>query len=369
VGTTGHTQRWGALCGLLAAALFGASAPLSKRLLPAVSPLVLAALLYLGAGLGLALAVAWRAARARVRTGAAAGPSRIEARVARGDWLPLLVIVVVGGMVSPWLMLTGLGRLSGTSGALLLNLEAPFTMALAVLVFREHLGRLALLASALIVGGAVVLGKPWAAGGGVAAGGDALGALCIAGACLGWGLDNNLSQKLSLRDPRQIVMIKTLGAGSASLLLALALAQRLPGVAVIAPALALGAASYGLSLLLDMYALRVLGAAREAAYFATAPFMGALLAIPVLGERPGVIELAAGALMIAGVAVLARERHGHVHTHEALEHEHLHVHDEHHQHSHDDDVPAGEPHSHPHRHGPLTHDHPHVSDLHHRHRH
>ena len=136
------------------------------------------------------------------------------------------------------------------------------------------------------------------------------------------------------------------------------------------PALLLGAASYGASLLLDMYALRLLGAAREAAFFATAPFIGALLALPVLGEAPGLAELGAGALMVGGVFLLLRERHSHPHTHDPLEHEHLHVHDEHHQHSHEGlPDPITEPHAHLHKHDPITHDHPHVPDLHHRHRH
>ena len=343
----------GALCGLAAAALFGASAPLSKKLLPEVSPLVLAGLLYLGAGLGLALARAWPA-----RRGEAA-----EASLARKD-LPLLAaIVVIGGMVSPFLMLTGLARVSGVTGSLLLNLEAPFTMAIAVLVFGEHLGRRGAFAFLLIVAGGVLLGRPWNA-----LAGDHWGALAIAAACLGWGIDNNLSQRLSLKDPRQIVLVKTLGAGVLMLALGAVLGHRRPSSAAIAPALVLGALSYGASLLLDMYALRLLGAAREAAYFATAPFIGALLALPVLGEAPGAVELAAGALMAAGVVLLARERHGHAHTHAAIEHEHLHVHDEHHQHDHHDG-PLLDPHVHVHRHATITHDHPHLPDLHHRHKH
>ena len=126
-----------------------------------------------------------------------------------------------------------------------------------------------------------------------------------------------------------------------------------------------------MSLLLDMHALRLLGAAREAAYFATAPFIGALLAIPLLAERPGLAEAAAGLVMVAGVVLLARERHSHLHTHEPVEHEHLHVHDEHHQHDHDHDhdhpAQGTSPHSHRHRHEPITHEHPHLPDLHHRH--
>ena len=352
----------GALCGLGAALLFGASAPLAKRLLPETSPHVLSGLLYLGAGLGLAVI---RALAALV-PGQSAARATAEAPLRREDLPPLAGIVLIGGLLAPWLMLTGLDRVSGVTGALLLNLEAPFTILLAVLLFREHLGRHAAAASALIVLAAVLLGRPFGDHSG-----DALGALCIGGACLGWGIDNNLSQRLSLKDPRQVVLYKTVGAGSVSLLLAWALDLRFPGRAALGLSLVLGALSYGVSLLLDMRALRLLGAAREAAYFATAPFIGALLALPVLGEQPGLVELSAGLLMIAGVVLLARERHGHVHTHEPIEHEHLHVHDEHHQHSHDGlgEVTAGQPHSHRHRHDPITHDHPHLPDLHHRHRH
>ena len=190
---------------------------------------------------------------------------------------------------------------------------------------------------------------------------------CLAGACLSWALDNNLTQRLSLKDPVAVVRLKALGAGGCMLVLALLRNPQLPAAAVLAGALALGAASYGLSILLDMYALRLLGAAREAALFATAPFVGALAALPLLGERLRAVDVAAGALMAVGVVLLLRERHGHLHTHAPLEHEHLHVHDAHHAHAHEG--PVTEPHSHPHRHVALTHDHPHVSDLHHRHRH
>ncbi len=183
-------------------------------------------------------------------------------------------------------------------------------------------------------------------------------------------MDNNLTQRLSLKDPVAVVRIKALGAGACMLAIALAAGQqRLPGPGVLAAALALGAASYGLSIVLDMYALRLLGAAREAAYFATAPFLGALAALPLLGERLSPTQLLGGAAMALGVVLLVRERHGHLHTHELLEHEHLHVHDEHHQHEHPGMTDVTGPHSHPHRHAPLTHDHPHVSDLHHRHKH
>lgn len=345
------SQRLGALLGLLAAVSFGVSAPLAKLLLAEVSPQLLAGLLYLGAGLGLAL---YRLAR----------PSTREAPLTRADGPPLLGVVALGGVAGPLLLLVGLARVSGTTGALLLNLEAPLTIVLAALVFGEHLGRRAMLAAGCILLGAVVLRV---VPGEVTV--DGLGVASIATACLCWAFDNNLTQRLSLKDPFQVVRIKTLAAGVFNAALALALGAAIPRAPILVLALALGVVSYGASVVLDTYALRLHGAAREAAYFATAPFVGAAAAVPLLGDPLGLAEVAAMCLMLVGVVLLLRERHSHRHTHALQEHEHIHVHDEHHQHEHALMDPPGEPHAHRHRHGPLTHDHPHVPDLHHRHEH
>ena len=352
----GNETARGAACGLAAAALFGASAPVSKLLLPSASPLVLSSLLYLGAGIALSIVLALRS-----RT--------VEAPLRTADWTLLAIIAVLGGAVAPVLMLSGLRRTTGVAGSLLLNLEAPFTIFLALAFFREHAGAKVLAAAALIVAGGALLGVPATDG---LAQVDPLGAALIAGACACWAIDNNLSQRLSSRDPLTTVRIKALSAGVLTLVLAIAFGESRPVWPVIAGALLLGSASYGLSIVLDMYALRLLGAAREAAFFATAPFVGALLAIPLLGDRPTMLQAGAAMVMIAGVVLLARERHRHLHTHDPAEHEHVHVHDDHHQHAHDPElgaIAADEPHSHPHRHAALTHDHPHTPDIHHRHRH
>ena len=134
-------------------------------------------------------------------------------------------------------------------------------------------------------------------------------------------------------------------------------------------AMALGFVSYGVSVALAVRAMRALGAARQSAFFATAPFIGALAAVPILGEgfRPGAIT--AGSLMVLGVVLLITEVHQHWHEHELLEHEHEHIHDEHHLHEHAETGLGAEPHAHAHVHPPLSHAHPHVSDVHHRHRH
>jgi drug/metabolite transporter (DMT)-like permease len=342
----------GSLYGLSGAVLFGASTPFSKRLLPGVPPLMLAALLYLGAGTGISVFrltsfIRWR--------------ESAEAALRRSDIGLLGAVIVFGGIAGPVLMLVGLTRISALAASLLLNLEAVFTILIAVTLLGEHLTSQSGLASIFVILGAVVLSyQPGAVRG------DFLGMLAIVGACLSWAIDNNLSQRLSLRDPVAVVQVKTVGAGATTLGLALLTGHRLPTPAFLSGALALGSLSYGVSLVCVMQALRYIGAAREAAWFSTAPFIGAILSIPILGALPSAPEVAGAIFMIAGAVLLLREQHRHLHTHEGLEHDHVHSHDQHHQHPHED-TPA-EPHSHPHRHQ-ITHEHTHLSDLHHRHRH
>lgn len=342
----------GAAAGLVAAALFGLSAPIGKRLVEGADPQLLAGLLYGGAAIGFWLVRAVR--RAPIA----------EAPLRRADAPAIAGVALLGGVLGPVLMLVGLSRVSSVAGSLLLNLEAPATILLATLFFREHLGWRVAAASACIVGGAALLGlRP----GDVAV--DPLGVLCIAGACCAWGLDNNLTQKLSLKDPFAIVRVKATSSAVANLTIATLRDVTWPSASITGVALVVGFASYGVSVLLDAYALRLVGAAREAAYFATAPFLGAIAAVALFGERIGAIDVAAMAAMVAGVVMLVREKHAHTHQHDELDHEHAHVHDEHHQHEHGPGDPAGEPHVHAHHHAPLAHEHAHAPDLHHRHRH
>ncbi len=333
-----------------AAALFGASTPAAKLLLGELSPLMLSALLYLGAAVAL---TAYRLSRR---------PSR-EAPLGRSDIPAMTGIVFFGGILGPLLMLFGLRRISAFTGALLLNLEGPFTALIAVGVFREHLGRREQLGTGAIMLGAMLVGlEPGYFGG------SWMGALEVAAACLSWGIDNNLTQRISLRDPVAVGRIKTLAAGWCVLAMAMLYnGARIPRPAVLILAGGVGALCYGLSIVLDVKALRALGAAREAAYFATATFAGALLSLIVFGDLPGWSGLAGALLMVAGVLSLIRAQHDHLHEHERLFHEHLHIHDEHHQHPHE--RAAAQPHSHQHAHQRLRHAHPHASDLHHRHRH
>lgn len=341
------------LTALGSAALFGASTPAAKLLLTGADPWLLAGLLYLGSGLGLGALILVR------RLAGAARP----APLARADLPWLAGAVLAGGVVGPLLLLRGLAAVDASTASLLLNLEGLATMAIAWLVFREGVDRRLLLGAAAILAGAVLLS--WQGGAGAAGPGVAL----IVGACLAWGIDNNLTRNVSGADAMTIAAIKGAVAGSVSTALALAAGASLPALGLAAMAGLVGLLGYGVSLVLFVRALRELGAARTGAYFSTAPFLGAAIAVVVLGEPVSAGLAAAAVLMALGVWLHVTERHDHLHAHEPMEHDHLHVHDAHHGHVHRPHDPSGEPHVHPHRHAPLVHRHPHYPDLHHRHGH
>jgi drug/metabolite transporter (DMT)-like permease len=340
----------GVAAALGAALLFGASTPLAKLLLGETSPWLLAGLLYLGSGIGLGLL------RALQRTD--------SARLAPGDARWLAGAILSGGVLGPVLLMWGLARMPASGAALLLNAEAVFTALIAWFVFRENVDRRIALGMGLIVAGAAALSWPGEAGLGAAA-----AALAVIAACLAWGIDNNLTRKVSLADARFVAMVKGLVAGATNTGLALLLGARLPEPSVAALAGVLGFLGYGISLVLFVRALRDLGTARTGAYFSTAPFAGALVGLVLLQEplTPGLTI--AAVLMAAGVWLHLTERHAHPHVHESLEHSHEHEHDEHHRHSHAEPVAPGARHAHRHRHDRLTHSHPHYPDAHHRHDH
>lgn len=360
--TSANPQRQGLIAGLLAAVFFGLSAPLISVVSGAGSPLMIAALLYAGAAFALLVVRGFR------------GHQQQESPVQRRDLSPLLGLTVLGGMVGPICLVQGLTLLSAGSASLLLNLEAVFTLLIAVLIGREHLSRRGLIAAVLILSGAVLLTE------GSLHGATLQGTLLIAGACLAWGIDNNLSQRLSLRDPLQIALLKAIGASGPMLLLALAVGQTLPAWPALLAVLAIGSVGYGLSIWLDLLALRHLGAAREALVFSTAPFVGLLFSLLVLREAFTSGMAMASAAMLLGVGLLLKEDHSHWHRHQALHHAHRHRHDPaggdpHHSHNHpgDDNGPAKPQraywHAHEHQHAPIEHEHAHVSDAHHRHDH
>lgn len=287
-----------AAAALGAAALFGASTPLAKALLHDVSPILLAGLLYLGSGVGLALIRLMRDRGLRAPD------------LSRREWLWLLLAVGFGGILGPVLLMLGLSHTSAATASLLLNLEAVLTALLAWVVFHENANRRIVLGFTLIVAGAVLLALP---GSSVHVGfNHGYGALLIAGACLCWALDNNFTCKVSTSDALFLAGLKGWIAGVVNTAIAIALGARLSDASVVLSAMSVGLVGYGISLVLFIFALRGVGSARTGAYFSTAPFIGAAIAILAFGDRASWLFWLAAVLMGAGVWLHLTERRSHL---------------------------------------------------------
>lgn len=332
-----------------AALLFGAGTPFAKLLLHSVSPWLLAGLLYLGSGIGLTVyRLLRRAPSARLQ----------------GHEVPWFIgAVVAGGMIGPVLLMLGLTGMPASGASLLLNAEGVFTALLAWFAFKENFDRRVAAGMLAIVVGAVVLS--WQ---GEARFSGLWPSFAILGACFAWGIDNNLTRKVSLNDATWIASVKGLVAGSVNLAMAVSVGTAWPPMPNIFGAMVVGFLAYGVSLALFVVGLRHLGTARTGAYFSVAPFIGAVIAV-WMGDSLTVPLMVAGAFMALGIWLHLTELHEHTHAHGALAHEHAHEHDEHHQHTHGIPVPEGTKHSHLHQHAPLTHSHRHFPDAHHLHPH
>lgn len=346
-----------ALQALFAAVLFGASAPLSKLLLDEVQPVPLAAFLYLGSGTGAFLMLLFQRLRSGGRT--------MEAHLIRRDLPWLGGALLAGGIGAPIILLLGLERTPASTASLLLNFEGVATTLIAVFFFKESIDRRITLAIGLVTLASILL--TWTGGNW----GFSLGVLGIVGACFLWGLDNNFTRHISAKNPLIIVGIKGLGAGTFSLVLCLLIKQHIPAWNIILLAMLLGSVSYGISIQLFIVSMRHMGAARTSTLFGIAPFIGVVLSLVLLREKPQTLFWAALPVMLSGAWLMLTENHNHHHIHEPLEHNHRHSHlEEHHIHVYQEDVPlVNGSHTHEHRHESLDHEHAHAPDLHHRHKH
>ena len=350
--------RVGALRCLLAAVLFGASTPAVSTLASEMPMLILAGLLYIGAGLSMLPAV--------LRSPPTAAALRCE-------WRQALTAVIAGGAVGPALLVAGLVNTPAATASIMLNLELAATVVLAVMVFHEHIGGRVTVGTLLVtVAGMILVWQPGAE--------FSVGAALVAAACAAWGIDNGVTAKIGRLHPKHVVLLKGVVAGSGNLTLGFIFNE--DGIAVdvgdVIAALAIGAAGYGASIVLWVKGAHDLGAARGQVIFATAPFIGALIAWTVLGESVTPTQLAAVLLAAIGVRVSLESAHIHEHNHEDIDHAHEHSHnDDHHDHRHNSHNHEAshngrsdeKRHAHTHQHCRIKHSHGHVPDLHHHHRH
>lgn len=344
---------------ILASILFGASAPLSKILLGTIEPIPLASFLYIGSGLGLLLLQIF------LRTGKKQNINEASLKKADISWL--IGAIVAGGVIAPIILMISLKITPASTTSLLLNFEGVSTTLIAILFFKENIGKQLWKAIICITLASILLSwnfnNQW---------GFSIGSLGIICACICWGIDNNFTRNISSKNPFTIVTIKGLVAGSFSLFLAFILNNPLPNIKIIFITMILGFFCYGLSIVLFVFAMRELGSARTSALFGTAPFVGAILSFVICGDIPNLMFFISLPIMIIGTIILLKEDHGHFHKHQFIEHEHKHCHtDLHHSHTHTRSEQASIDgyHSHDHIHDQIEHSHDHAPDIHHRHEH
>lgn len=338
---------------VLAAALYGISIPISKLLLAEIPPAFMAALLYLGAGFGMLLVNLLKTL---------SNAARLEAKISRKD-LPYVAGTIALDIAAPILLMVGLKTTAATSASLLNNFEIVATSLIALLVFKESIGRKMWLAITLITLSTIILSVQDFSSLNLS-----IGSIFIVLAALCWGFENNFTRMLAIKDPLQIVVVKGLGSGAGALIIALLLKEFNFSLLYIGYALLLGFVSFGLSIYFYISAQRELGAARTCAYYAAAPFIGVILSWVILQEAVSSSFLIALAIMLVGSYFAMTENHCHLHFHLEEIHDHRHNHsDSHHNHVHQQEISSE--HSHEHDHERLTHDHEHLPDPHHKHTH
>lgn len=338
---------------ILAALLYGISSPISKVLLTELPPMLMAALLYLGAGFGMVGISIYNIVMNK---------EQFEAKMTVKE-TPYIIGMILLDIVAPIFLMLGLTMTTSANASLLNNFEIVATSLIALFIFKETIGKRMWLAISLITISSAMLS--------VSEFRDfsfSVGSIFVLFACLAWGFENNCTRMLSLKDPMQIVVVKGFGSGIGSLLGCFALKEYSNNWAYISAALLLGFVAYGLSIFFYIKAQRGLGAARTSAFYAAAPFVGVIISWIVLKEPITESFLIALVIMLIGTYFAISEEHEHKHVHVIENHEHKHCHnDGHHQHQHEYEV-VGE-HSHQHIHDRLEHKHTHLPDLHHRHTH
>ena len=287
-----RTQKKATFFALLAAVLYAVNAPVSKLLLRQVPATVMAALLYLGAGAGVFLMGTVRRLSGRER----------EERPLTRKELPYTVGMVALDIAAPIFLMAGLTRTTAANASLLNNFEIVATAITALVVFREAISKRLWLAIALVTASSLLLSFE-----DMSSLSFSWGSLLVLLACVCWGFENNCTRMLSSKDPMEIVVIKGFGSGLGSLVIALALGERLPGALLCLCALALGFVAYGLSIYFYIYAQRYLGAAKTSTYYAAAPFVGAGLSMVIFWEAPSGTYIAALVIMLAGTYFAATD--------------------------------------------------------------
>ena len=277
---------------VLAAALYAVSSPISKLLLEKLTPTMLAALLYLGAGTGLVIVGAIQKKTSAVQK---------EKPLTKKE-LPYTVGMIVLDILAPISLMAGLTMTTAANASLLNNFEIVATSIIALCVFKEKISKRLWLGILLVTIASVLLSIE-----DLSSFSFSVGSIFVLLACVFWGLENNCTKKLSSKNPLEVVVIKGFGSGIGSFMIAVIIKEFSFDFWYVIFALLLGFVAYGLSIFFYIYAQRYLGAAKTSAYYAISPFIGTALSLMIFREIPSVLFLIALAVMIAGTCVVSKD--------------------------------------------------------------
>lgn len=276
---------------IIAALFYGLSAPLSKLLLNELSPYTMSSLLYFGAGFGMLMVVLSQNTK----------PKEVMQIFKQKD-VKFIALMILLDILAPILLMFGLLSTNASTASLLNNFEIVFTGLIAMVFFKEHIGKKMWIAITIIIASGFLLSFEDFNGFQVS-----IGALLVLSASLSWGLENNCTRMLSHHNPLYIVIIKGLGSGLGALIIALALNEFGGQILYIGLALLLGFVSYGMSLFFYISAQRHLGALRTSAYYSTAPFAGAIFSFILLRETLSILFVIAFIFMLIGTYFAIKE--------------------------------------------------------------
>jgi membrane protein len=275
---------------LSAAAFYAINTPLSKLLLDNVPATFMAAFLYLGAGAGVGIMYLFHWHK----------EDRAE-RLTKKD-LPYTIGMIVLDILAPIFLMLGIKYGTAANASLLGNFEIVATTLIACLAFKEAVSKRLWAAIGMITLSSILLSFE-GAGSFQFSYGSVL--VILATAC--WGLENNCTRSISDKSTYEIVLLKGIFSGGGAFVIALISGEKIPEIRYILPAMLLGFVAYGLSIFLYIRAQRDLGAAKTSAYYAVAPFVGALLSFAILGEKLTGIYFAALIIMIAGTVFVVKD--------------------------------------------------------------
>jgi len=282
----------GIFLAILAAALYALNSPLSKILLDFMQPTLMAGFLYLGAGIGMGAVALIRKMK---------GNNSSEEGLTRAE-LPYTLAMIVLDIAAPIFLLLGLSCTTAANASLLNNFEIVATALIALAIFKEKISKRLWMGIIFVTASCALLSFE-----DITSLDFSLGSLFILLACVCWGVENNCTRKLSAKDPMEIVILKGIFSGLGSIAIGLCVGERVTVPGSVFAVLCVGFVAYGLSIFFYVHAQRLLGAARTSAYYAVAPFIGALLSLVIFRDMPPYTYFLALALMMIGAWLCAKD--------------------------------------------------------------